>query len=77
MSAANSESFPTSVTVTRELGGTETEKKQQTQPSMGMEFGSRSHGEPTSSGYTAYGPIITVGICAMNKKVHKCAYGLA
>lgn len=68
----NSESFP-SVTVTREAAARaraqtrETEKKQQ-QPSMGMEFESRSHGEPTSSGYTAYAPI-TVGICAMNKKV--------
>jgi hypothetical protein len=69
--AVDIESFPSSVTVTREVqqqtGGRETEETQE-QPSMGMERDSRSHGEATSSGYTAYGSI-TVGVCAMNKKV--------
>ena len=66
----NSDSFP-SVTVTQEAATSpssaraqarESEKEQQ-QPSTGMEFDSRSHGD---SGYIAS---ITVGICAMNKKV--------
>ena len=76
LAAVDSESSFPSVTVTRELEAAaatvrqtgETEKTQQQEPSMGMERDSRSHGEPTSSGYTAYGSI-TVGVCAMNKKV--------
>ena len=75
LEAVGSESSFPSVTVTRELEAAatvrqtgETEKTQQQEPSMGMERDSRSHGEPTSSGYTAYGSI-TVGVCAMNKKV--------
>lgn len=71
--SVNGKAFP-SVAVTREAVAAasaqtgETEKKQPTQPSVGMEFDGRSHGEPSSSGYAAYGSI-TVGVCAMNKKV--------
>ena len=78
--AVDSEESFSSVTVTREEAATvqqtgETEETQQQELSMDMERDSRGHGEPTSSGYTAYGSI-TVGVCAMNKKVLSTGSGV-